>query len=103
MTACRVELIATSYTESTINPLTEPDLQISRIRLFRKTSSPSSKRQVPDSGFVDFHYLPLCAEEVSPSPMVFPPAPSLLRHYPASSLLRAGPTPTTPFGMSYRL
>ena len=37
----RVGLVANPFGESTTRPLTEPDVQISCIRLFRTTSSPS--------------------------------------------------------------
>jgi len=78
--ACRVEPIAHLFCwgnspEVTMSPLTEPDMKISLIRLFRR---------------VQFCYHPLPASEYGgcvPVPTVQLSVPFLHRHYPASSVL----------------
>jgi hypothetical protein len=97
-------------------PLVEPDVQISRIRLSRRCRLRHAQLLAWPFGRVSISCMRMSSRRVSakPSsvvgiaanrfscrltPRLFCKAPSLHRHYPASSLLRASPPPSGPFAV----
>ena len=76
--------------------LTDPDVQISRIRLFTVRFVNSTSLIL--TSFVVAHFLSLCTANVSHGQGLAVFRPSLLRHYPVSTVLLRNPTPMPPFG-----